>query len=486
MIQAVQWKRRLDIMSPAEAEHIHQASLKIMDRTGLLMPLSPSKLEKAQDLGLRFDKNTGRLHFPGHVVEKALKSAPSSYTLYARSEENHMPINGQFGYLTTDGCATKVLDINTHQVRNSTMQDLADLAVVADYIPQISFFWPSVSAQDAPPLIQPLYELKTILLNSSKHIQAMTAVDPLNAQGTVDICRSIMGGAEALRQKPIISNFQCSISPLSYDEKGLEAAFIFAEAGVPTGFLNMQIGCSTAPATLAGNLAMGNAEILAGIVVLQLLYPGAPTFYGSCATTMELKMGGCTCGGPDDVLLQALSAQMARFYNLPSNIGTFATGAKASDWHCGVENTLSGTMSMLANADMMCGAGLACSASIFSLEQMVLDCENFDVIQETLKGITINEETLALDVIDAVGPNNHFMLEEHTIDHMHELWQPQIMHRGSYEDWEAKGRKTAQDVANEKIRHILSTHKPVIEQNTSDIDTIIQEYEARILSGSHK
>jgi trimethylamine--corrinoid protein Co-methyltransferase len=145
------------------------------------------------------------------------------------------------------------------------------------------------------------------------------------------------------------------------------------------------------PATVAGIAAQANAEVLAGITLLELFYPGTPTFYGFCPTMMDLRRGGVAAGGPEDVLLQAVGCQMARFYGIPASIGTFATGAKLSDWHAGVENAISGVVSQLCGADMMSGAGLLYGARIFSFEQLLLDCEIYEMLRVVAQGFAIDD-----------------------------------------------------------------------------------------------
>jgi len=460
LIKSVQGKTRLELLSEQEVRAIDAASLRIMERTGLVLPLSPARQDQARDLGLRLELETRRVYFPPHVVEAALQRAPRQYTLCARNPENDLHLDGQHGYLTLDGSGPDVLDLDTEQVRPSTLADLEAAVRVADALPQVALLWPAVSARDCPPRVQPLYELLALLTHSSKHAQAMTAVDALNARGTVEIAAEVAGGRDALRQRPIISTFQCSVSPLSYDAQALEAAFVFGEAGVPTGFMNMTIGAGTAPATVAGNAVVANAEVLAGIVLFELFYPGVPTFYGSCATMMELRSGGVTAGGPEDALLQAIGCQMARFYHLPSSIGTFATGAKAYDWHAGVENALSGAISQLAGADMLCGAGLLNGARIFSFEQLLMDCEIFDLLRAVTQGVTVNQDTLAEEAIHAIGPRNHFLKSKHTRAHMRDVWQPTVINRAPWDEWVRQGRPSADDYARQRARHILETHQP--------------------------
>jgi len=476
MIKPVPWKTRLELLSGPEIQAIHEASLRIMERTGLIMPLSRERRDAARDLGLRVDEESGRIHFPPAVVESAIRKAPRSYTLCARNPENDIVLDGWQGYLSLDGSGTDIIDLETGQLRPSTLADLEAAVRVADALPEISFLWPVMSARDVPAVVQPLYELQAMLSQSNKHSQAMTIVDPRNARAAVEIAAEVAGGRKALRERPIISTFQCSFSPLSYEQNALEAAFVFAEAGIPTGFVVMPIGCGTAPATTAGIAALANSEVLAGITLLELFYPGTPTFYGSCATMMELHMGGVTCGGPEDLLLQAAGCQLARFYGLPSSIGTFATGAKTDGWHAGVENALSGAVSQLCGADLMSGAGLLNAARVFSFEQLIMDCEIFDLVRAMVRGVAVNPDTLAEDLIDTVGPRGHFLTAAHTRAHLRGIWQPKVMERTSWDDWIKKGRPGADDRARERARQILASHKPDPLPGAEHIREIIEDY----------
>ena len=477
MIKPVQWNKPVELLSRDDLEKVHAASLKILENTGIIMPVNKKQEQLLREHGVKVDSNKSLCHIPPEVVENALAKAPGSYKLCALNPDYDLTLDGERGYLSSDGSATGVIDLETGELRKSTKQDVGDIACIAEHLPQISFLWPSVSAQDCKAKVQPLHEFQALLANSGKHIQAMTAVDPLNARGTIEIAAHLVGGKEALRERPIISNFQCSLSPLSYDRSNLEAALIFANAGVPVGFVTMQIGSSTAPITLAGNLALGNAEVLAGITLIQLCFPGAPVFYGTCSTMMELKRGGITSGGPEDFLIQAYASQLARYYKIPSSIGTFCSSSKTNDWQAGMENSLSGVVSAFSKADMMSGAGLINAAKVFSIEQMLLDCETFDLICSLGQGAEINDYTLALDVIDKVGPQGHFMAEEHTYNNLSKVWMPSIANRESYEDWEKSGRPSPKTIASEKAREILKNNKKEPDKADAEISRIIASYE---------
>ena len=477
MILPVEWKTDLQLLPTEDLVKIHEASLQILEHTGMAMPLEEKRLNDLSDFGLKVDRKTKRVRFPSHIVESAIQQAPASYILHARNPEHNLVLDGHHGYLCLDGTGLKVKDLDTGSIRNSTYKDLAEITRVADFLPQISFLWPCVSAQDRPSATQPLHELHALMHNSGKHIQAMTAVNPLTARGTVEMAAAVAGGRDTLKKRPIISNFQSTISPLTCSAKGMESALIFADAGVPVGFVTMQIGCATAPATLAGNIALGNAEILAGITFLQLFYPGTPSFYGSYATMMDLKTGGMTGGNPEDFLLQAAAIQLARHYKLPITIGTFGTGAVSDNWRSGVENAISGAVSLFVKGDMICGAGLLEGATIFSFEQLIKDCEIYDILRVVSKGISVTPETLALDVIHNTGPQNHYMVSDHTLKHMHELWQPAVKGRPAVNTPSYPGVSESDATAAEKAREILKNHVPAPLDNADQVQEILDTYD---------
>lgn len=444
-------------LSPDGLARLHAASLRILDETGVAVGSAVVR-DRLAAAGARVDGAV--VHLPPSLVEAAVAAAPATYTLAARDPAWDLPLDGAHGYLSVDGSAAEILDLETGIRRPSTEADLAAVTRLADALPEIAFLWQGVEAGDRPVAVRPLHELRTQLANSAKHIQLMTATTPLAARGAVEIARAVVGGSDALRARPILSTFQVSLSPLSFEGAALEAALVYAEAGVPAGFVAMAIGCATAPATPAGVLAQTNAEVLAGMAIVETLVPGAPTFYGACSTTMDLRSGLVACGGPEDLLYQAAFAQLARHYRVPSSVGTFAPGAKRPDWQAGLENGLSGLVSLLAGADMLSGAGLLYAARVFALEEMVLDAEIFGLIRHLAGGIAVDDETLAVAAIREVGPGGNFLAEDHTLAHMRELWQPRMLDRGTWEEWDAAGRPDPRDRARARARSLLASHEP--------------------------
>ena len=409
--------------------------------------------------GAQVDRETMVVKVPGQVIEAALKKAPPVYSLAARDPAQDLPLDGNHVYVGTDGCGVQVIDPFTGERRRSELRDVADIARVADALEEVAFHWVAVSAQDCPPETRGLHELLAIWENSTKHAQTESIYSEHEARAAVEMAAAIAGGREELRKRPVLSIMQCTAPPLGQDGGSVDAALIGAEAGLPVGFMTMAACLTTGPATLAGNLLVGNAEVISATALIELAYPGAPVFYAAAQTASDLRTGAYTGGGPEDFLFGAATNVLSDFYDIPLSMGSFATGAKEPNWQAGVENSLSTFMASIVMSDMLLGVGLLHGSRIWSYEQMLMDCEIFDLVRKTLAGIVVDEETLALEAIRAVGPKGNFLAQKHTKKHMRDIWMPQFMDRRPYEVWEEK-RDGARDWAREKAQHILKTHQP--------------------------
>jgi trimethylamine---corrinoid protein Co-methyltransferase len=452
-------KLSLDILSTQEIQRLHTATIDIIETIGVRFP-SKRALDLWESHGANVDRNTQIVKVPGHIIEEALKLAPPKYDLAARDPEQDLPLDGNHVFLGTDGCGVEVLDIKTGTRRMSTWQDVADIARVGDALEEIGFHWVAVSAQDLPAKTRGLHELRAIWENSTKHAQTESIYNEKEARSAVEMAAVIAGGKDALRKRPLLSIMQCTAPPLGQDGGSVDAALIGAEAGLPVGFMTMAACLTTGPATMAGNLVVGNAEVISATALIELAYPGAPVFYAAAQTASDLRTGAYTGGGPEDFLFGAAQNKLADFYNIPLSMGSFATGAKEPNWHAGVENSLSTFMASVVMSDMLLGAGLLHGSRIWSYAQMLMDCEIFSIIQKVMEGIVVDDETLALDVIRNVGPGGNFLSQKHTIKHMREIFIPQFMDRRPYNVWEEK-RDDGRDWALDKARNILNTHQPV-------------------------
>jgi trimethylamine---corrinoid protein Co-methyltransferase len=451
-------KLGLTLLSPEDILKIHTATLEVIENTGVRFP-SQKALKIWDSHGGIVDWESQIVRAPGQIIEAALQSAPPTYTLAARDPQQDLELDGHHVYLGTDGCGVEVIDLESGVRRRSGLQDVADIARIADCVEEIAFHWVAVSAQDRPPETRGLYELGAIWENSTKHAQTESIYSEREARAAVEMAAVIAGGKEALRDRPILSLMQCTTPPLGQDGGSLDAALVGAEAGLPVGFMTMAACLTTGPATLAGNLVVGNAEVISALALIQLAYPGAPVFYAAAQTASDLRTGSYTGGGPEDFLFGAATNQLADFYNVPLSMGSFATGAKEPNWQAGIENGLSTLMASIVVSDMLLGVGLLHGSRIWSYEQMLLDCEIYRIVQKTLAGIPVNDETLALDVIHSVGPGGNFLSQKHTRTHMRNLWIPEFFDRRPYETWEEKG-DGSRDWARQRAQHILQTHQP--------------------------
>jgi len=450
----------LDILSAEDAQRIHTATLDVIESVGVRFP-SPLALDIWEAHGAKVDREAMVVKAPGHLIEEALRNAPSAYTLAARDPAQDLPLDGNHVYVGTDGCGVEVLDPFTGERRRSTLQDVADIARVADYLEEVAFHWVAVSAQDCPPETRSLHELVAIWKNSTKHVQTESIYSAREARAAVEIASALAGGRAPLRERPLLSIMECTASPLGQDGGSLEAALVGAEAGLPVGFMTMASCASTGPATMAGTLVVGNAEVISALALVQLAYPGAPVYYAAAQTAMDLRTGGYTGGGPEDFLFGAATNALADFYNVPLSMGSFATGAKEPNWQAGLENSLSTLMASVVMSDMLLGVGLLHGSRIWSYEQMLLDCEIFDIVRKMMGGIVVDDETLALETIRAVGagPAGNYLAQRHTKKHARDLWLPRFLDRRPYSEWEEK-RDGPRDWARAQAQQILKTHQP--------------------------
>jgi trimethylamine--corrinoid protein Co-methyltransferase len=469
----------LNILSQEEIQKIHSATLDVIEKTGVRFP-SHKALDIWEANGATVDRETMIVKAPGRLIEQALALAPPAYTLAARNPEQDLALDGNHVYVGTDGCGVEVIDLESGERRRSALQDVADIATVADFLPEIAFHWVAVSAQDKPPESRGLHELQAIWEHSTKHVQTESVYSVEEAEAAVEMAIVIAGSREALKERPPLSIMQCTAPPLGHDGGSLDAALISAAAGLPVGFMTMTSCGTTAPITLAGNLVVGNAEVISALALIQLAYPGAPVFYAAAQTAMDLRSGGYTGGGPEDFLFGAATNLLADFYDVPLSMGSFATGAKEPNWQAGFDNTMSTFMASIVMSDMLLGVGLLHGSRIWSYAQMLMDCEIFDMVRQVTAGIVVDEESLAREVIHAVGPGGTFLTQKHTKQNMRQLWLPKYMDRRPYEVWQDK-QDGAVDWATDKARQILESHRPepLDPELSNELARIIASVEAK-------
>ncbi len=470
-------KLKLEVLTQDDVKKIHEATLQIIEKVGVRFP-SKRALEiwEANGADVNYEKKIVRVK--PKIIEDALKKAPPAYMLAARDPQQDLQLDGNHVHLGTDGCGVEVIDIDTGEKRTSCLQDVRDIARVADATEEVAFHWVPVSAQDRPAEARGLHEIKAVWENSTKHVQSESIYNVDEAKAAIEMAALIAGGKDKLRERPVLSLMQCTAPPLGHDGGSLDAALLAAEVGIPTGFMTMAACATTGPTTMAGNLAVGNAEVIAGTALLQLAYPGAPVFYAAAQTASDLRTGAYTGGGPEDFLFGAATNVLADFYNIPLSMGAFATGAKEPNWQAGLEGAMSSFMASVVMSDMLLGCGFLHGSRIWSYAEMLMDCEIFSIVHKMMAGIEVNDETLAMDAIAAVGPGGHFLAQKHTRNHMRELFMPKFMDRRPYSEWETK-KDDARDWALAKARKTLKEHQPdpLDEKTGKEMERIIKSVE---------
>ena len=470
-------KLKLEVLTKEDVLKIHNATLQIIEKVGVRFP-SKRALEIWKSVGAEVDHEKKIVRVKPQVIEDALKKAPPAYKLAARDPQQDLQLDGNHVNLGTDGCGVEVIDIHTGEKRTSCLQDVRDIARVADATEEVAFHWVAVSAQDAPVEARGLHELKAVWENSTKHVQTESIYNVEEAKAAIEMSAAIVGGRDKLRERPILSLMQCTAPPLGHDGGSLDAALLAAEVGIPTGFMTMAACATTGPTTMAGNLAVGNAEVVAATALLQIAHPGAPVFYAAAQTASDLKTGAYTGGGPEDFLFGAATNVLADFYNIPLSMGAFATGAKEPNWQAGLEGAMSSFMASVVMSDMLLGCGFLHGSRIWSFAEMMMDCEIFSIVHKMMQGIEVNDETLAMESIANVGPGRHYLAQKHTRKHMRELFMPQFMDRRPYSEWETK-KDDARDWALAKARKTLKEHQPDMldEKLSQELERIIKSAE---------
>lgn len=478
-------KLSLNILTPEEVQKIHTATLEVIETVGVRFP-SKKALDILEAHGAQVNRATMVARIPGHVVESYMAKAPPTYTLAALDPELDLPLDGNHSYLGTDGCGVEIIDVFSGERRTTTKQDLIDVARVADYLEAIAFHWIPISAQDCPAISRSLHELEAVWSVSKKHVQTESIVSEREMRAGIEMAAALVGGREALRQRPVLSVMQCTTSPLGQDGGSLEAGLAAAEAGLPVGFMTMASCASTGPVTLAGTLVVGNAEVLAALTLMQMAAPGCPVYYAAAQTATDLRTGAYTGGGPEDYLFGAATNVLADFYRIPLSMGAFATGAKEPDWQAALDNSLSAFMAVSTLSDMLLGAGLLHGSRILSYEMLLMDAEIWSILEAMFKGIVVNEETLALDAIRDVGPMGSYLSHPHTRRFMRQRWIPTLIDRRPYNIWEEK-RDGARQWARQKAQQILRDYhpEPLDPKLHQELKRIITNLEQQGESASH-
>jgi trimethylamine--corrinoid protein Co-methyltransferase len=274
------------------------------------------------------------------------------------------------------------------------------------------------------------------------------------------MAEAVAGGAAELYERPTFSVILCTVSPLHQERFGMDLAFTLADAGIPMMLYPMPILGATAPVTPAGTAVVNNAEILGAITAIQLAHPGARLIHAGGPTALYMRTGAYFANVPEALLLRAVQAQMARFYGLPAGLGWGGTKDKEPGAQAAYENTLGMMLELFAGADFLFGAGLLDSVTQMSLEELVVADEVFGMVSRLLRGVTVDREHLAVELIGKLGFKGGYLFDNHTRAHVRELWQAKLGETGTYEGWQAAGAPSTSARAQARVDELLAADAP--------------------------
>ncbi|MGQ9588310.1 MAG: trimethylamine methyltransferase family protein [Thermoplasmata archaeon] len=447
----------LRILSPEDVDRVHYSSLDVLDQLGIRI-YSERALQVLADAGADVDFKAGVAKIPSHLIQEALDRCKRPVSLCARNPEYDVTLDDDHIHLMTDGSGISVMDSATGERRESTKKDVEDSARLADYLEYLNMYYPLVTPLDVPRHSHVLHELDASFNNCEKHITSGTTYMKEEALYAIKMAQAVAGGEDELRRRPILSAVVCTSSPLVL---GLttDAAIEFARAGVPPIVMTMPLVGASSPVTLAGPIVLGNAQVLALITVLELDTPGAPMIYSSVPMAMEPLSGLFAAAFPAATMVTLAHIQMSKFYKLPIFVGGWGSCSKVPDEQAAYEKSVMGYSMLLAGADINSGPGLLENYTVLSYEQVVIDHEIYTMMLETLKGIDVSDETIAMEVIKKVGHEGHYLGQKHTVQHFKDLWMPVLSDPRPFQAWTKDGSKTVVKSASEKVKEILASHK---------------------------
>jgi len=449
---------RLGMLTNDQCEVIHRASLEILRRTGVRVYHEEAlALLRQADVTIT-DGNLVRFQ-PG-LVEWALAQAPSRIALCKRgSSEVVAALEGRNVNFGTGSDCPNYLDPRTGQVRPFTVADVVDAIHVVDALPELQFCMSMGIPSDLKTANAYRHQFALMLEHTTKPV-VFVCDDRADCEAIAAMAAAAAGGMEQLRLNPTLLLYSEPSTPLKHSETATGKLLFMAENMLPIVHSPAPMMGGTAPVTMAGALALGNAETLSSLVMHQLKRPGAPFVYGSGLHHMDMKTTISVYGAPEFQLARVAVAEMGRFYGLPTWGYAGHSDSCAMDEQAAADATFSVLVALLAGNNLVHDVGYLEAGLTTSPEMIVFTAEIIGMMRKFMSGITLDAESLALDVIHKVGPGGDFLTQKHTLKHFRDLWEPSLFSRQRMEDWVAQGSKRLGQRLKEKTLGILEEHKP--------------------------
>ena len=456
----------LKLLSNEEIYEIDVSTLELLEHVGVQVE-SEEALKLLQDMGAAVDFKTKRVRIGPDLVRESVRKTTKSFVLHARNPERSLRIENDYVYFMPGGLPTVVISLEGKR-RPATLNDVGDLTKLYDYFEYVDVAAGGVFPTDIPEPIHHVHAYLAKLENTDKvTFYGYFARGRIVAKDLIEMASVVAGGLEELRRKPVIMGWENPISPLSHGKAQTEMVLEFAKLGLPIQIAPAIQAGATGPVSLAGVLVQQNAEVLSGIVIaLSAAEPGRspPIIYGAVPALADMRYGSMVYGAAEPALMNVASVQLARYYGLVCRGNGGTTESKTVDAQAGFESGITLLMAALGGANLLAsasGGSLEPGVGALSYEKAVIDNDIAGMVSRILEGITVSDETLARDVISAVGPGGHFLSQEHTRKLFEtEHFIPELSDRTAPESWVKAGAKDIREVAREKAKQILKAHVP--------------------------
>lgn len=461
----------LQYLTQAEKDKIHTSALTLLEQVGLRI-IDPEALSILSDCGAHVDRQSERVRFPAALVQRALQSVPSEFKLYGRDLAEHV-IDLRPGnvYYNTNGYAVHWYDPDTGGRRPITRDDLGWLTRLADAQDQMDVLSVIGTPVDAPAETNDRYQLALTLLNTTRHTWA-NAYGKEGVRDAVEIAALVRGSREALREYPLFTLDTTTLSPLELDLRQSTIMIEGARQGLPIGISPGPIGGATGPVTLAGNVTQATAEVLGAITLVQCVQPGTRVVFTQYTRSLDMSTGRLAMGGPEFGMQRVATAEMARYYGLPSRGGAMVGDGKAVDAQVGAEKMMNCLLTSLAGLNIVAGIGMVDFINTARPEMFPIDNEIIRMVRHILRGFAVNDETIPLDVMAEVGPGGNYLTTDHTLEHFrNELWFTRLWDRQPWDMWEKDGARDVAARAWERVKADRHVVPPV----ASDVEAAVWE-----------
>ncbi len=453
-------RRSLQFLRRDEENLIYEKCLHILSEKGVKVDYERGRevLEKA---GARVDNETGMVRFNRNQIEAALKTAPSSFTVTGSDQKDDflLPHPGSSFYTSTCVQTMRYQDPESGSFTDVTRDKYTEWLQLADALPNVH----KVAMQtprDAPPASVDVHSLHLCLQNTTKPLMIL-AYTPKSVEFMFELMLARAGSTEALAERPMLLTYPTSFSPLQFKQMDLETIFLSCRYGVPIVANSLAIAGATAPVTVAGTVLLASVEILAMIVMSQLLKPGIPVIASIYTTSMDMATGNALLGNAESMLARAAASQfIKRAFEVPVETFSFMTDAYLTDGQALVEKSLMPALLALAGSDIQYGVGRLGGSTFASPVQMIIDDELYTVIDRCNGPFTVDDESLAVEEILNMEPGGNFLVLDHTLEHCRENIRPELFAADSYDFWKEKGEKDLYRRAVDRYHALKKKLKP--------------------------